>query len=114
MYASSQAGYAFCMDPAPATRQPTTHIGTRELRANVAAMIRRANNGERLVITVDGKPHAVLGPIENNGAATLDSLYAAGLAVPPRGARRTEAPLPSPLAADVRLGPTLDSIRGGT
>ncbi len=38
-------------------------VGVRELRNSVAAVVRRAAAGERLVITVDGRPAAQLGPL---------------------------------------------------
>ncbi|MGN6380474.1 MAG: type II toxin-antitoxin system Phd/YefM family antitoxin [Gaiellales bacterium] len=38
-------------------------IPQKELRNNVGAVLRRAEGGERLVITVAGRPVAELGPI---------------------------------------------------
>jgi prevent-host-death family protein len=38
-------------------------IPQKELRNNVGAVLRRAQSGERLVITVAGRPVAELGPI---------------------------------------------------
>lgn len=35
----------------------------RELRNNVSAVLRRAEAGEHMTITVDGRPVATLGPI---------------------------------------------------
>ncbi len=37
-------------------------IPQRELRNNVSAVLRRAESGERLTVTVDGRPVAELGP----------------------------------------------------
>jgi prevent-host-death family protein len=39
-------------------------IPQRELRNNVSDVLRRAEAGERFVITVDGRPVAELGPTE--------------------------------------------------
>src|SRR4029079_14955940 len=39
-------------------------IGIRDLRNQSAAAVRRAGAGEWIVITVDGRPVAQLGPIE--------------------------------------------------
>ena len=39
-------------------------IGIRELRADVAAQVRRAGDGHRGVITVPGPPAAPPGPLE--------------------------------------------------
>lgn len=96
----------------PNNQDGRAHIGVRELRANVASMLRRAASGERIVVTVDGKPQAMLGPIESDGTTTLESLYAAGLALPPRANRPDQPEAPTPLGADVRLSATLDGIRG--
>lgn len=37
-------------------------LGLRELRQNASALVRRAEAGERLTITVSGRPAAVIGP----------------------------------------------------
>jgi prevent-host-death family protein len=68
-----------------------TQMGTRELRANLAAALRQATAGERVVVTVDGRPVAQLGPLEPSGAPTLAELAAAGLVEPPR---RPDRPAP--------------------
>ena len=87
-------------------------VGIRELRNDVAAVVRRAAAGERVVITVDGRPVAQLGPLEPAGAPTLDDLIASGHVV---AARR---PHPDPPTAedapvDARSDWILDDIRGG-
>lgn len=38
-------------------------IPQRELRNNVSQVLRRAQDGERLTVTVDGRPVAELGPL---------------------------------------------------
>jgi prevent-host-death family protein len=38
-------------------------LGIRDLRSNAADAVRRASNGERIIITVNGRPTAQLGPI---------------------------------------------------
>lgn len=85
----------------------------RELRNNVAAVLRRAAAGERIVVTVDGTPTAQLGPIEPTGTPSLDDLVATGLVEPP-GRPGTEAvdPVPIDLAVDVRLDDVLADLRG--
>jgi prevent-host-death family protein len=87
-------------------------IGIRELRNDVAAVVRRASAGERIVVTVDGRPVAQLGPIEPVGAPTLDDLIASGHL---RAARREPASPPDAEDApvDARSGWILDDIRGG-
>ena len=88
-------------------------IGARELRANLAAAVRQAGAGERVVITLDGRPVAQLGPLEPSGAASLAELAAAGLVEPPRRADRPAAPDALDAAVDVRLDRVLAEVRGG-
>lgn len=88
-------------------------IGVRELRNNVAAVLRRAGGGERIVVTVDGEPVAQLGPLEPTGAPTLDDLVATGLVDAPRRPGSPAAdPDPLDLAVDVRLDDILGELRG--
>src|SRR5690606_14171409 len=44
------------------TLRVVEQVGARELRQNLAAVLRQAAAGERIVVTVDGKPVAQLGP----------------------------------------------------
>ena len=82
-------------------------IGIRELRADLAAFVRRAEAGEEVVVTVSGRPAAVLGPLGGSRGAGLDQLVAAGAVVAPRSARspgRSErARLPVDARSDVEL-----------
>jgi prevent-host-death family protein len=89
-------------------------VGIRELRNNVAAVVRRAGGGERIVVTVDGVPVAQLGPLDAAAAATtIDDLIAAGLARAP-GRRDRPAPPPAEDApVDIRPDSVLDELRGG-
>ncbi len=86
-------------------------IGARELRANLAVLVRQAGAGQRVVVTVDGRPVAQLGPLEPTGPPSLEELAAAGLLEPPR---RSQPPAPDgvDLAIDVRLDRLLDEVRG--
>lgn len=88
-------------------------IGTRELRANLAAALRQAGAGERVVITIDGRPVAQLGPLEATGAPTLPELAASGLVEPPRRHDRPPPPDAVDTAVDVRLDRVLAEVRGG-
>jgi prevent-host-death family protein len=96
-----------------ATEQAVDKVGVRELRNQVAALLRRAAAGERIVITVDGEPTAQLGPLDPPpGAFTVDDLIAAGLAEAPA---RTDRPAPPPaedVPVDVRPDDVLDELRG--
>jgi len=38
-------------------------VGLREMRQNASELVRRAQAGERVMITVAGRPAAVLGPV---------------------------------------------------
>ncbi len=87
-------------------------IGSRQLRANLASALRQVAAGERLVITVDGRPVAQLGPLEPPGAPTLADLAASGLVDPPRRARPGDRPDPADTAVDVRLDRVLAEVRG--
>lgn len=88
-------------------------IGVRELRNNVAAVVRRAGAGERLIVTVDGKPVAQLGPIQaDSGGLTLWDLAAGGLISPPRRPDRPADPAPLPVPADLSADRLLEASRG--
>ena len=65
------------------TRLPIQTVGVRELRNQVAAVLRRAENGDRVLVTVDGRPVAQLGPItpSSSGDVTLWDLAGAWLLV---------------------------------
>lgn len=97
-------------EPSEPTGTPTS-VGVRELRNQVAAVLRRAAAGERIVVTVDGRPTAQLGPLEPSGAITLEDLAATGLLEPPRG-RAPTTPHGEDVAVDVRLDRVMDELRG--
>lgn len=88
-------------------------VGIRDLRNQVAAVVRRAAAGERIVVTVDGAPVAQLGPLTPGGAPTLDDLVAAGLAQPARRTERPDPPEPIDPPVDARTSSALDALRGG-
>ena len=44
-------------------RRVVAEVGLREMRQNASELVRRAEAGERLTVTVAGRPAAVLGPI---------------------------------------------------
>jgi prevent-host-death family protein len=87
-------------------------VGIRELRNNVAAVVRRAGAGERIVVTVDGMPVAPIGPLDAAATVTVDDLVAAGLARPPGRRDRPAAPEGEDAPVDVRPGSVLDELRG--
>jgi prevent-host-death family protein len=88
-----------------------THVymNMRTLRAGLAAALRRAEAGERILVTVGGKPVAQLGPVEplaSEGAPTLDDLAARGLLI---RARRTDPP-PVEVLVALPVGARLDRL----
>jgi antitoxin (DNA-binding transcriptional repressor) of toxin-antitoxin stability system len=88
-------------------------VGVRALRANLAAAVRQAGAGERVVVTLDGRPVAQLGPLEPAGPPSLVELAAAGLVEPPRRPDRPASPDALDAAVDVRLDRVLAEVRGG-
>lgn len=66
------------------------------------------------MITSDGVPVAVLGPLTPDGGVgvTMDDLVAAGLVVPPGRTDRPGAPEPATLPIDTRSSRVLDELRG--
>ncbi len=60
-------------------------IGIRDLRSNAAAVVRRAEAGQRTVVTVGGRPVAQVGPLTSAAVErTFDELAAQGLLIAPR------------------------------
>ena len=91
---------------------PLSTIGVRELRNRVSSALRRAGEGERIIVTVDGKPAAQLGPLDPVSGATLWDLAGAGMVLVPHLNQKPEPPAPVPLPADVRVDRLLREIRG--
>ena len=92
--------------------RPMEQIGVRELRGSVAAVVRRAEGGERIVVTVGGRPVAQLGPLDPvDGEPTLDDLIARGLLVAARRDDRPEPDVEVPWAG-TRLDRLLAEVRG--
>lgn len=88
-------------------------IGIRQLRAELAASVRRAGAGDRILITIGGRPVATLGPVGGGVAEpTLADLAAAGQLVPPRRHDRPARPAPIDVPVDVRLSRAIEEIRG--
>lgn len=87
-------------------------VGIRELRNNVAAVVRRAGNGERIVITVDGEPVAQLAPLTPADRPSIDDLAAAGLVRLPGRSDRPPPPEPFGVPVDVRFSSVIAELRG--
>ncbi|MGI8571507.1 MAG: type II toxin-antitoxin system Phd/YefM family antitoxin [Solirubrobacteraceae bacterium] len=60
-----------------------TQIAQRELRNDVSAVLRRAEQGERFTITVGGRPVAELGPLASTRKPAAPERLAAVLAETP-------------------------------
>jgi antitoxin (DNA-binding transcriptional repressor) of toxin-antitoxin stability system len=90
----------------------TSHVGIRQLRADVAAAVRRAGAGEHIVVTVGGRPVASLGPLAtSDGVARLDDLVARGLVIAPRRSGPWAPPSPVPVWPGSRIDRLLREIR---
>jgi prevent-host-death family protein len=87
-------------------------IGVRELRANLARALRQAGAGDPVVVTVDGRPVAQLGPLEPAEVPTLEALAATGLVEPPRRSDRPAPPAALDTAVDIRLDRVVAEVRG--
>jgi prevent-host-death family protein len=84
----------------------------RDLRAQLASVLRRAGSGERIVVTVDGRPVAQVGPLDAIGlASSLPDLVSRNLVVPPRRRGDFIAPAPISLYSGVRVEKAVSEIR---
>ena len=89
-----------------------SHVGIRQLRADVATVVRRAGAGEHIVVTVGGRPVASLGPLEAaDGQVRLADLVARGMVIAPRRTGTWTPPSPVPVWTGVRLDRLLREIR---
>lgn len=89
-----------------------TAIGIRELRAALAASVRRARAGERLVITIDGESVAQLGPLHGSlSDLTLPDLVARGHLIAPRRRSEFSPTAPVSMYAGVRIDRALGEVR---
>ena len=83
----------------------------RALRAELAAAVRRAAQGERTIVTVSGRPTAQLGPLDDQ-APDLERLLASGAVLPPRRTSAWRPPDPVPVWSGVRIDRALAELRG--
>jgi antitoxin (DNA-binding transcriptional repressor) of toxin-antitoxin stability system len=81
-------------------------------------VLRRAEAGERIVVTVDGRPVAQLGPLEAHRRSPIDDLITAGLARPPDApivptapTRSTRRSTPAPARCSTSCGRLTDDPR---
>jgi prevent-host-death family protein len=86
-------------------------IGIRELRARAALTVRRAGAGDRMVVTVNGRPVAQLGPLDE-AAPDIERLISSGALVPPRRTGLWRPPAPVAVWSGVRIDRALKELRG--
>lgn len=88
-------------------------LGIRELRADLTNFVRRAGAGQRVLVTIGGRPVAQLGPVEpSRGPMTLDDLVAGGAVVAPRRHDALRPADPVPVWSGLRLDRALEELRG--
>ena len=83
----------------------------RELRASLADAVRRAEAGERTVITAHGRPVAQLAPLDE-GAPDIERLVSSGALIAPRRTGSWRAPEPVTIWSGVRIDRALRELRG--
>ncbi len=98
------------MCPHSATVAPVP-IGIRELRAGLSGYVRRAAAGETIVVTVSGRPVAVLAPVNAAPEPSLDDLVALGVVLAPRGRRAAHPVSRERLPVDARSDAELRTVR---
>ena len=91
-------------------------VGMREFRANMSAFLRRAQAGERVTVTVDGRPIATLGPVSSDPSGapmgvTVDDLVARGALLPPRRRGDLVPADPVTLWSGVRIDRAVGEVR---
>jgi prevent-host-death family protein len=87
-------------------------LGIRDLRADLAAHVRRAAAGEVSVVTVNGRPAAVLAPLDAAPSVDLAALIASGAVLPPRRTDGRSAIGSVAVWGNVRLDRLLREVRG--
>ena len=88
------------------------HIGMRELRSTLSTFLRRAQLGERVVVTIDGQPVAQLGPLSGDvDGVSLADLVARGAVVAPRRRGDWVPNDPLLLTAGARVDRALNQVR---
>lgn len=83
----------------------------RELRSTLAEAVRRAEAGERTVVTSHGRPVAQLAPLDE-GSPDVERLISAGALIPPRRLGAWRAPRPVSVWSGVRIDRALRELRG--
>lgn len=89
-------------------------IGIRDLREHASTYIRRAGAGERMIVTVSGKPVALLTSLETpvTTAPTIADLIAHGAVVAPRRTDEFKLDKPITVHSGARIDQLLRQVRG--
>jgi antitoxin (DNA-binding transcriptional repressor) of toxin-antitoxin stability system len=74
-------------------------------------VVRRAEAGERTVITAHGRPVAQIAPLDE-GAPDIERLISSGALIPPRRTGAWRAPHPVTIWSGVRIDRALRELRG--
>lgn len=82
------------------------------MRADLAALVRRAQAGQRTVISIGGADIAQLAPLDTAATTSLESLVASGQLLAPRRALADSIPEPVPVWSGIRLDRVLRDLRG--
>ena len=85
--------------------------GIRDLRASLTDVVRRAEAGERTIVTARGRPVAQVAPLDE-AAPDIERLIAAGGLIAPRRTGTWRAPHPVPIWSGVRIDRALRELRG--
>jgi antitoxin (DNA-binding transcriptional repressor) of toxin-antitoxin stability system len=96
----------------PDTLKAMASIGMRELRSALATYIRRAQMGERVVVTVDGAPVAQISAVGADFAGvTMADLVARGAVTSPRRRDDWVSGEPLVLYSGARIDRALSQVR---
>lgn len=88
------------------------HVSIRQLRNDVSRIVRRANAGERLIITNNGVAVAEIRPLERTAPEpTIEQLIEAGLVNPPRASGPPPPASPIEFSGDKTTEEILDELR---
>ena len=89
------------------------YVGTRDLRSNLAHYLRSAEAGHTILVTVDGKVVAQLGPVgQSNENPSVDALIASGLVEAPTNSKKQGPKVIYDLPAGLSSDCALREIRG--
>ena len=89
-----------------------SHIGVRDLRADLATHLKRAEAGASLIVTVDGRPIAHIGTMEPVGEPSLEDVVALGLVNRPKNNSQPQSAQLSQIPIDVSAHRIIQELRG--